>query len=331
MPPINKMLRWLPACCHLLLGLVLCGQGLLVAGDQHIPSELTAVRKVTAIIEAFLPTPQFDRHDPSNIIWVGDRYWVFYTRNVGDHREVSVHAAHSPDGHRWTDAGEALGRGAPGSWDESGTIAPFVVAQAGKFYLFYTGFREGNLATRDLGCAIADQPSGPWQRVQSNPILRRDADAAAWDSGMLGDANVIFRAGKWWLYYKSRRAPDTNRDTRIGVAIADQITGPYLKHPANPLFAGHAFSAWPHREGVAALCGFVSPKIKWSRDGLHFVDAGDFPNHSTGLFTPDETADPSRLRRFDWGLEVYEEKGARGLRRFDCLPAQAGTMRVEAR
>lgn len=231
---------------------------------------------------------------------------------------VSVHAASSADGYKWADAGEAIGRGAPGSWDESGAIAPYVVAHAAKFYLFYTGFRNGDLATRDLGCAIADHPSGPWKRWAANPVLRREPDPRAWDSGMLGDSNVIFREGKWWLYFKSRRSTESNQDTHIGVAFADQITGPYRKHPGNPLFAGHAFSAWSHRDGVAALCGVISPKIKWARDGLHFEDAGEFPNESTGLFAPDANSDPGNRRGFDWGLEVYTEGSARGLRRFDC-------------
>jgi hypothetical protein len=291
---------------------------LAASGKQLVPTELLAVTKKTTVIDAFRPVRQFDRHDPSNIIRHEGRFWVFYTRNVADHNEVSVHAAFSTDGYKWTDAGEAIGRGAPGSWDESGAIAPYVVAHKGRFYLFYTGFRDGNLATRDLGCAIAEQPNGPWNRWAANPILRRNPDPAAWDSGMLGDSNVILRDGKWWLYFKSRRDQETNRDTHIGVAFADQITGPYRKHPGNPLFAGHAFSAWLHREGVAALCGAISAKIKWSRDGLRFEDAGEFPNQSTGLFTPDETADPSHRHGFDWGLEVYTEDGARGLCRFDC-------------
>ena len=323
------MLPLPPSCYHWLPGLALTCCLLLTPDAQAIPPELVEVTKTTKVIEAFRPTRQFDRHDPSNIIRYEDRFWVFYTRNVGDHKEVSVHLAFSTDGYAWKDAGEAIGRGAPGSWDESGAIAPYVVLHAGKFYLFYTGFREGNLATRELGCAIADRPSGPWKRWPANPILRRNPDPSAWDSGMLGDANVIFREGKWWLYLKSRRGKETNQDTRIGVAFADQITGPYRKHPGNPLFAGHAFSAWLHRDGVAALCGSISSKIKWSRDGLRFEDAGEFPNQSTGLFTPYETADQNHTHGFDWGLEVYEENGARGLRRFDCLKEQAEEVHPE--
>jgi beta-xylosidase len=288
-------------------------------GADGIPPELQRVTVRPTPIEAFRPTPLFDQHDPSNVLRHEDRYWVFVTRNRHDHQDVTVHAASSPDGRQWAYTGEAIGRGAAGSWDESGAIAPFCVRHGGKFYLFYTGFRQGNLATRDLGCAIADHPAGPWVRWRGNPVLRRDPSPEAWDSGMLGDSNVFFREGRWWLYFKSRRDRESNQETRIGVAFADAITGPYRKHPGNPLFVGHAFSAWPHRDGVAALCGVLSPKIQWSTDGLHFVDAGEFPNQSTGLFTPDPADDPRHRRGFDWGLEVYSENGARGLRRFDCL------------
>lgn len=284
-----------------------------------IPPELLQVNRRVTRIEAFVPTPLFDRHDPSNVLRHEGRYWMSYTRNRDDHREVSIHAASSEDGILWVERGEALGRGAVGGWDESGSIAPYLVKHRGKFHLFYTGFQKGDLATRELGCAIADDPAGPWVRWKGNPVLRRDPDPGAWDSGMLGDSNVIQREGRWWLYFKSRRRDESNRETRIGVAVAEQITGPYRKHPGNPLFTGHAFSLWPHRDGVAALCGEVSPRIRWSPDGLSFVDAGAMPNQSTGLFTPDPETDPGRQRGFDWGIEVYSENGRRGLRRFDVV------------
>jgi hypothetical protein len=148
-------------------------------------------------------------------------------------------------------------------------------------------------------------------------VLRREPHPAAWGSGMLGDATVIFFRDRWWLYYKSRRAGETSADTRIGVATALEITGPYARHAANPLFAGHAFPTWRHGAGVAALCGEISPRILWSADGLHFAAAGEMPNQSTGLFTPEDGSDPEHRHGFDWGLEVYAEGGARGLRRFD--------------
>ena len=301
---------------RLILALAIC------AAAQDIPAELLQVRKQTTVIEAFRPNPGFDRHDPSNIIRHGGVYWVFYTYNVNNHKLVSIHAASSRDGFVWTDLGGALGRGPSGAWDESGSIAPYVVPHDNRFYLFYTGFRNGDLNTRQLGCAVADSPAGPWQRTES-PILQQSPDVEAWDSGMLGDSNVLYREGRWWLYFKSRKEKETARDTHVGVALADDITGPYRQHPANPLFAGHAFSAWVHGQGVAAACGVISPKIKWSLDGIHFVDAGDMPNTSTGFFCPNNFINGINAKGVHWGLERYTEQGSRGLRRFDC------TMRMQ--
>lgn len=285
---------------------------------KDVPPELLQVSKRTTVIEALRPNPQFDRHDPSNVIRHQGRYWVFYTHNVDNHRDVSIHVASSADGLIWTNLGTALGHGPRGAWDESGTIAPYVVPHAGKFHLFYTGFCDSDLSTRQLGCAVADGLRGPWQRWPGNPILLQNSEERAWDSGMLGDSNVIYRAGKWWLYFKSRRQDETARDTRIGVAVADEITGPYHKHPANPPFPGHAFSAWVHRKGVAALCGVISPRIMWSEDGIHFREAGEMPNTSTGFFCPQNFTDGVNPLGVQWGLERYSENGHRGLRRFDC-------------
>ena len=287
------------------------------AVGKDVPPELLQVSKRTTLIEAFRPTSDFDRHDPSNIVQHEGLYWIFYTHNVGNHQDVSIHAASSPDGFTWTDLGQALGRGPRNAWDESGTIAPYIVPHRNRFYLFYTGFRNSDLNTRQLGCATAHNPAGPWQR-SGKPVLRQNSDARAWDSGMLGDSNVIFRDGKWWLYFKSRTQGETARDTHVGVAVASDIMGPYHKHPANPLFAGHAFSAWVHDQGVAAVCGVISPKIKWSRDGILFVDAGNMPNTSTGFFCPGNFTNETNAKGVHWGLERYTEQGSRGLRRFDC-------------
>ncbi|MFM7207249.1 MAG: family 43 glycosylhydrolase [Planctomycetaceae bacterium] len=289
------------------------------ARSAERPADLAHVDVATTPITAFAPRAGCDRHDPSNVVRWGDRFWVWYTHNVDDHRQVAIHVGSSVDGVRWEDHGLALGGGVPGAWDESGVLAPYVVLHDDAWHLWYTGFHGGDLATRDLGMATAPSPRGPWTRLQANPLLRRSPQPLDWDSGMLGDSTVLHREGRWWLYYKSRRAGETNLQTRIGVATADVPTGPYRRHPGNPLFPGHAFSAWPHAGGVAAVGGVVSPALLWSADGIHFEHAGTLATESTGLFTPrhGERVD----ERHRWGVEVESAtiagRPARGLRRFD--------------
>jgi len=88
----------------------------LVVMGITIPAELSNVKQTVTPIAAFIPVPEFERHDPSNIICTEDRYWVFYTLNVDEHREVTVHVASSPDGYDWDDHGLALGPGTPGAY-----------------------------------------------------------------------------------------------------------------------------------------------------------------------------------------------------------------------
>ena len=65
-------------------------------------------------------------HDPSNIIKFEGRYFVWFTRNVEDHKNASTYYAVSHDGTRWDLCGEALGLGKRGQWDDSGNLAPYV-------------------------------------------------------------------------------------------------------------------------------------------------------------------------------------------------------------
>jgi hypothetical protein len=62
----------------------------------------------------------------------------------------------------------------------------------------------------------------------------------------------------------------------------------------------------------------ISPRILWSEDGLHFQEAGEMTNTSTGFFCPRNFGDGTNDKGMRWGLERYTERGSRGLRRFDC-------------
>jgi len=237
----------------LILNLAIC------VGAGEVPAELLCVKKQTITISAFRPNPEFDRHDPSNVIHYDHHYWAYYTHNVRNHQKVSVHVASSADGHIWTDLGQALGRGVPGAWDESGTIAPYVVPHQDRFILFYTGFRNSDLNTRQLGCAIACSPLGPWQRWPGNPVLHQSPDSKAWDSGMLGDSNVLFREGKWWLYFKSRRQDQTARDTHTWVWLLPMIS-PALIANTRPIHCSQGTHS-PHGSTARAwlLCAARFP------------------------------------------------------------------------
>ena len=286
---------------------------------MSIPEELQAVTKTMIEDSVFEPLDDAHCHDPSNVILHDGLYYVWFSRNVNDHEYITAHYATSPDGEVWTLRGEALPPGAAGEWDESGNLAPYVAVHDGKYYFFYTGFCKGDLSTRHLGVAVADTPEGPWVRFDDNPIFCQSKDPNAWDNNMMGDSNVIYRDGKWWFYYKSKQVDQGANETQIGVATADSITGPYTKYEGNPIFDGHAFSAWVHRDGVAAIKGQHWPEVLWSQDGINFVDTGGrLKNQSTGFYCPENFGNGVNNRGVAWGFDVVFKDGIRHIQKFTC-------------
>jgi hypothetical protein len=92
---------------------------------------------------------------------------------------------------------------------------------------------------QSIGIATAKSVNGPWTESPNNPIIR--------PSFVPGDANAIHASnptflvdedGKYRIYYKSisdKYLPKTYRE--ISLAISDNIEGPYVNYPDNPLIS----------------------------------------------------------------------------------------------
>ncbi len=233
--------------------------------------------------EGLGPEPGVMRRDPSDIIKVGDLYYVWYTKsNVPHGYDATVWYATSPDGHTWTEKGEALPRGPEGSWDEQSVFTPNILIAKGRYYLFYTGvpkpfYNEGNQVTETaIGVAVADSPDGPWEKSKTNPILEPvDPQWRDFDSMRVDDACLLVRDGKYWLYYKGRRWDDTPGHTEMGLAVAEEPEGPYVRYVANPVVeGGHEVLVWPLGTGVAAMVNIgpegIAKTLQYAPDGLSF-------------------------------------------------------------
>lgn len=255
---------------------------------MSIPRELLSPNKRDTPLIGLGQDEYLERHDPSNIIEVDGTYFLWYTEHPPEDGFIGtyVQLATSTDGLHWTVEGTALRAGNPGHWDSKGALTTYVVPWGGSYTMFYTG-----------------------------------ADGE-WDELCCDDANVVRRDGRWWLYYKGRRIGSRPSESQIGVAIADELTGPYRKHPENPLFRGHALSAWVHRSGVAAVEGGVGrPEdrcVLWSEDGIHFVTAGPFNNQSTGFYCPESFGEGTNPNGVTWGVDTDARNRPRYLVRFDC-------------
>ena len=85
---------------------------------------------------------------------------------------------------------------------------------------------------QSIGMATAKSLYGPWTENPNNPIIK----PVAGTSNAAHASNPSFlvdRDGKFRIYYKSMSEGSQFRE--ISVSIADEIEGPYLDFPGNPL------------------------------------------------------------------------------------------------
>jgi len=297
---------------------------------KSIPPELKNAKKERVEITGLGQHESLERHDPSNIIRYDGKYYVWYTEHKlgsGWLNTPYIQYATSKDGYHWEIQGTALSKGKPGDWDEKGVLTSYVVPFEGRFYLFYTGlgpdFVDPERSKKGIGYAVAESPDGPWIKSK-HPVLWPGDNT--WDELCCDDTNIIYRKGKWWLYYKGRKKGDEPHQTRVGVATSEELTGPYTKYPS-PLFRGHAFSAWVHRDGVAALNGLQHDgRLLWSPDGLNFVEVGKFDNKSTGFYCPENFGNGINNRGVSWGFDVARTK-PRYIYRFNCTMTESSAHR----
>ena len=300
------------------------------------PAEGVELRIRATPIDALGPEQGVMRRDPSDVIRVGNLYYVWYTKGltgVPHGYDGTVWYATSPDGMEWTERGESVARGPEGAWDEQSVFTPSILVADGRYWLLYTAVPKpftnvGNQVTKSaIGMAVSDSPDGPWTKLDTNPVLETSGDPADFDSMRVDDACMIVRDGRYWLYYKGRQWDRTPRETQLGVAIADHPQGPYVKHPANPVVpAGHEVMTWPLGSGVVALINHVGPAhlsrtLQYAPDGVSFRKIGDARHvpAAAGFYRPEAFTDSGQGDWPPWGIQIHGQQGfLPGLSRFDC-------------
>ncbi|MDF7825962.1 family 43 glycosylhydrolase [Pontiellaceae bacterium B12227] len=303
------------SCNCILLVLLIMGSSAVADGPAcgtatTIRSALTGIGLETGV----------SRRDPSDVIKVGDLYYVWYSRGpVKTGYNATVWYATSPDGVNWAEKGEAVGRGGAGAWDEASVFTPNILVAEGRYWLFYTAISKHMKVRPDskIGIAVSDSPDGPWEKLATNPVLKNSDNSADFDSHLVDDSCLMVRDGKYWLYYKGRPLGKSAHYTQMGLAIAEKPEGPYIKHPENPVIPGnHAVLAWPQGKGVAAMIGVTGPAdlintVQYAEDGVHFIkthDAVDGPR-AGGAYRPEAFTNSGAGKPIQWGVEIGKHKG----------------------
>lgn len=283
--------------------------------------------------------PGVCRRDPSDIIRVGDTWYVWYSRTTRDrplypsgYHATIWYASSRDEGRHWTERGEAVGVGEPGEFDSCGVFTPNILPAEGRYYLFYTAVRQGftNEGYRDdektaLGVAVADTPEGPWRKSPRNPVFRPSSNPSCFDSFRVDDSCFVVRGGRYWLYYKGRQWKKAPAQTKMGVAVADHPEGPYRRlNRGEPVQdSGHEVMVWPFGGGVMSLVSATGPHgqtLQYAADGIHFHVVGTLPAdypRAPGAYRPDLTDPTQAGKGIRWGIEMDTAGGHPCLRRYE--------------
>lgn len=94
------------------------------------------------------------RRDPSDVIKVGDLYYVWYSRGpIKSGYNATVWYATSSNGNDWIERGQAIAKGDPGAWDEASVFTPNIL-----------------VAERSTGCSTRR-----FQRTQRESLIPKSA------------------------------------------------------------------------------------------------------------------------------------------------------------
>ncbi len=249
------------------------------------------------------------RRDPSSVIESDGKYHVWYTKGEGEtvgfgsdnpNDKVfpwdltEVWHASSEDGEVWKEEGVAIERGEAGAYDDRAVFTPEVLKHENKFYLVYQSvqYPYNNRQYEEIALATADSPYGPWTK-SPEPILSPSKDGewlgdednrfhvkskGSFDSHKVHDPCLLVVNGKFYLYYKGETMGEGmnfgGREIKHGVAIADNVHGPYVKSEYNPISnSGHEVVVWNYQGGVASLLTTDGPEkntVQFAPDGINF-------------------------------------------------------------
>ncbi|RME69520.1 MAG: glycoside hydrolase, partial [Verrucomicrobia bacterium] len=211
------------------------------------------------------------RRDPSKIIYVNGRYYVWYTHRATPYPPVGmaraaeatdeipsadwdladIYYATSTDGFHWEEQGVAVPRPPKPQPGWRSVTTTDILVWKGKYYLYYQAFSEPSGLRGDycpVSVSWADSPDGPW--TPYGKVVLPNGPEGAWDQYSIHDPYPLVHDGKIYLYYKvdfdKRPHLNPSKVRMHGLAIADDPLGPFRKHPLNPVMnSGHETTLFP--------------------------------------------------------------------------------------
>lgn len=176
-----------------------------------------------------------------------------------------------------------------------------IVKDGDTYYLVHSRWlTDGGhwLYTSEIALAVANNPLGPYKPLK---VILKGRGEGHWDELTAHNPKVKKFGDKYYLYYISSRSGPTyghTRDSqRIGVAIAEHITGPYehldtpIVEPSKPVFnitVNPGVVKTPQGDFLMILKGDIKPKRPTER----------MPQRVQGLAKSEQPEGPFRIQPY---------------------------------
>jgi hypothetical protein len=149
--------------------------------------------------------------------------------------EIAYAKAENPSG-PYVFQNVLLGKRGPDFWDGTSVYNPQVIHAEGKYYLYYTGNnganrlrkdKKGRVITQRIGVAVAEDPTGPWQRFDV-PLI--DISEEGMDSNFTCNPAVTpTPEGSYLMIYKCGAGSGRKGPVYHTAAVAQDPLGPFDK------------------------------------------------------------------------------------------------------
>ncbi len=288
------------------------------------------------------------RRDPSDVIKVGDTYYVYYTRltrNQEDGTPTPVYPAGYPgeiwgakstdEGHNWEEFGPLIVKGETG-WDSFGVLTPGIAFIGGKYYVYYTAVEDTGFAptpgvnggvntqpTR-IGVAFSDNPEGPFVKSSENPLLVPQFNTDKFDNDRVDDSCIQLKYGKVFLYFKGRSTKNRHPlGTSMGLAVSDRGERGFVRsNNGNPVQeSGHEVATWEGLDGFYSLAttteagpngnALFYSESPYGPYRVVFRGLTNFPK-APGFYKPELTGLPVEVGRSKWGIYMMTQLNRAG-------------------
>lgn len=213
-----------------------------IAGEVD-SSPLLPDSSLSTVKDAANPTFNFDAI-PESIVKVDSTYYCVFQTWATSPDHVNLASASDRDG-PWTDLGQIYSL-SDFSW-EGATVddmyAPYLMEDAGTFYLFYSVYHAADGTLGSIGYATATVVTGPY--TDHGSAILSPGGSGAWDERRVGEPAVIHHDGRWIMAYMGESMTGSfGASEKVGIATASSPGGTWTKASGNPLITFGSGGEW---------------------------------------------------------------------------------------